>query len=75
MSNTQNNAKQCAKQRKNSLLYKELSYQLQGAAFEVYKLYRNSQKEIVYHNTLVEKLKEKNLYDSACQFSVVSRSV
>lgn len=53
---TQNNAKEDEK-----LLYKELSYSLQGAVFDVYKIYRNSQKEIVYHNTLIEKLKEKGI--------------
>lgn len=58
--NTQKNAKQYAEQCKK-LLYKELSYKLQGLFYEVYKLYRNSQKEIVYHNTLLEMCKESAL--------------
>ncbi len=43
------------------LLYPELSYKIQGAIFSAYRLYRNTQKEAVYHNTLMEMLKEQGL--------------
>lgn len=43
------------------ILYKELSYQIQGSFYEVYKAFRNVHKEIVYHNALMESLKNKNL--------------
>lgn len=61
--NTLNNAKLSVGTQNNSkeLLYPELSYTVQGCIFDTYKLYRNSQKEAIYHNTLLEKLKEKNL--------------
>lgn len=37
------------------LLYKELSYQRQGAFFGVYKSFSNAFKESVYHNALIGK--------------------
>ncbi len=45
----------------SKILYKELSYEVQGAFYEVYKVFRNVHKEIVYHNTLMKILKDKNL--------------
>jgi len=38
------------------ILFKELSYKIQGAFFEVYKNLGNSHKEIVYHKALVHEL-------------------
>jgi GxxExxY protein len=43
------------------LLYKEESYLIQGAAFEIYKQFRNRHKEIVYQRALIEYLKNKGL--------------
>jgi len=43
------------------LLYKEESYLIQGAAFEIYKQFRNRHKEIVYQRALIEYLKKKGL--------------
>ena len=43
------------------LLHKELSYQVQGAFFEVYKSFNNAFKEKVYHNALVTELKKRGL--------------
>lgn len=42
-----------------SLLYKELSYEIQGAAMEVRKNFGSGHKEIVYANALTEELKLK----------------
>lgn len=43
------------------LLYKDLSYQIQGSFFEVYKPFGNSFKEKVYHRALVEELERRGL--------------
>lgn len=43
------------------LLYKELSYLIQGGAFEVYKQFKNRHKENIYLRALVEYLKNKGL--------------
>lgn len=40
----------------SQLLYKELSYQIQGAIFKVYKTLGCSFKETIYQNALVEEL-------------------
>ncbi|MCG2694300.1 GxxExxY protein [Candidatus Parcubacteria bacterium] len=45
----------------SEILYKDLSYEVQGAFYEVYKEFRNVHKEIVYHNALMKILKDKNL--------------
>lgn len=42
------------------LLYKELSYEIQGAFFEVYKSLGNGFKENVYHEALKEELSHRN---------------
>lgn len=43
------------------ILYKEESYLIRGACFEVYKNFRNTQKELVYQRALTEELKTKGL--------------
>lgn len=43
------------------LLYKELSYLIQGGAFEIYKQFRNRHKEVIYLRAFVEYLKDKGL--------------
>lgn len=45
----------------DELLYKELSYKVQGAFFEVYKHLGNAHKEIVYQNALLEEFKDRNV--------------
>lgn len=52
---TQNNADN------NGFLYKEESYLIRGACFEVYKQFRNTQKESVYQRALGEELKRAGL--------------
>ena len=42
----------------NKLLYKELSYTLQGAFFTIYKTFNNAHKENIYHNALIEELRK-----------------
>lgn len=44
-----------------SLLYPEESYIIRGLAFEIYKLFRNHHKELVYQNTFYLGLKQKGL--------------
>ncbi len=48
-------------QEKDSLLFREESYAIRGAVFEVYKHFRNTQKEVVYRNALIQELKKKEL--------------
>ncbi len=43
------------------ILYKELSYQIQGAFYDVYKTFRNAHKESVCHNALTENLLNRKL--------------
>jgi len=43
------------------LLYKQESYFIQGAAFEIYKQFRNNHKEKVYQRAFIEYLKGKGL--------------
>lgn len=45
----------------SEILYKDISYQIQGSFYGVYKTFRNVHKEIVYHNALIEHLKNQNL--------------
>ena len=45
----------------DTLLYKELSYSLQGAFFNVYKALGNGFKESVYHNALIEEIRSLNI--------------
>ncbi|MFH0779966.1 MAG: GxxExxY protein [Parcubacteria group bacterium] len=45
----------------DKLLYKEESFIIQGAFFRVYETFRNSQKENVCHNALIEDLKQAGL--------------
>ena len=44
-----------------TLLYKDLSYQIQGAFYQVYKILGNAFKESVYHNALIEEMRIRNL--------------
>ena len=63
--NAVTNVKINAKGRKNrkmvELLYKELSYKIQGAFFNVYKQLGNGFKESIYHKALIKELKNTNL--------------
>ncbi|MFA4873573.1 MAG: GxxExxY protein [Patescibacteria group bacterium] len=43
------------------ILHKELSYQIQGAFYDVYKTFRNAHKESVCHNALIENLINRGL--------------
>lgn len=43
------------------ILYKELSYEIQGAFYQVYKTFGNAFKESIYHKSLVEELKSRGL--------------
>lgn len=43
------------------LIYPELSYQIQGCAFEIRKQYGPGQKEIIYQRLMEEKLKIKKI--------------
>lgn len=43
------------------LLYRQESYLIRGACFEVYKKFRNTQKETVYQRALFEELKSVGL--------------
>lgn len=45
----------------HKFLYKELSYQLRGIFFDIRNTYGPGQKETVYHNLLVEALKENKI--------------
>lgn len=47
--------------RVSDFLYEEESYVIRGAAFEIYKKFRNTQKERVYLNALNEELKLRGL--------------
>lgn len=43
------------------LLFEKDSYLIRGAVFEIYKHFRNTQKEIVYRNALVQELNKQGL--------------
>jgi hypothetical protein len=43
------------------LLFKTESYEIRGAAFEVYKQFRNSQKEKVYQRAFADDLERRGL--------------
>ena len=56
-----------------SLLYKELSYQIQGAVIEVRKNYGSGHKESVYQSALAEELQlRKILFKREPSISIVS---
>jgi GxxExxY protein len=40
----------------DNFLYEDETYKIRGAIFKIYKNFRNTQKEIVYHNSLYEEL-------------------
>ncbi|MFA6146097.1 MAG: GxxExxY protein [Patescibacteria group bacterium] len=44
-----------------NLLYKELSYQIQGAAIEVRKNFGPGHKESIYQNAFAEEIKSRNI--------------
>lgn len=48
-------------QNKTELLYPEESYLIRGACFEIYKKFRNTQKESVYQRALLLELSDKGL--------------
>jgi GxxExxY protein len=39
-----------------ALLYPQESYDIRGASYEIYKVFRNNHKEIVYHRALFDEL-------------------
>ena len=45
----------------DKLLYSNESFLIRGSCFEVYKQFRNSQKELVYKRSLAQELKENGL--------------
>ena len=47
--------------RYQNLLYKDLSYQIQGAAIEVRKDFGSGHKESIYQNAYAEELKSRNI--------------
>lgn len=48
-------------EQKTPLLFEKESYTIRGAVFEIYKHFRNTQKEIVYRNALAQELKKQGL--------------
>ena len=46
---------------RSKLLFEQESYLIRGACFEIYKKFRNTQKETVYQRSLFEELKIKGL--------------
>ena len=48
-------------QGKAKLLFEEESYIIRGAMFDIYKHFRNTQKEVVYRNALTQEFKKKEL--------------
>ena len=58
------------------LLFKELSYEIQGSFFDVYKSLRNAFKEKIYHQALKEELKERNIgFESEKRLTVYYKSI
>ena len=47
--------------KKVDLLYKELTYQIRGAVFDVHKALGSGHKESVYHKALVEEFKKREM--------------
>lgn len=45
----------------NIFLYPQESYLIRGACFNIYKKFRNTQKESIYQRSLLEELKSKGL--------------
>lgn len=61
------------KNKENSLLHGELTYQIIGLVYEVNKQYGNGQKELVYQNALSEKFdNEKMMYKREVGISIKS---
>ena len=57
------------------IVYKELSYKIQGAFYEVYKALGNVHKEGVYHSALIEELQRAGLkVDSQKKIDVYYRN-
>ncbi|MFZ5366556.1 MAG: GxxExxY protein [Patescibacteria group bacterium] len=55
------NAEPSGTKRGTTLLYPHESYLIRGAYFAIYQKFRNTQKESVYQNALLEELKHKGL--------------
>lgn len=51
------------------ILYKEESYKIRGAAFDIYKKFRNRHKEIIYQRSLVEYLENQGL-EATSQYQI-----
>jgi len=49
------------RRRTTQLLYPDESFLIRGACFLIYKKFRNTQKESIYHNSLFIELKKKEL--------------
>ena len=49
------------RRRTTQLLYPDESFLIRGACFLIYKKFRNTQKEYIYHNSLFIELKKKEL--------------
>jgi GxxExxY protein len=58
---TLNNTKRITTKRKVELLYKELSYQIQGAAIEVRKNFGSGHKENLYKDAFAEELRNRGI--------------
>lgn len=53
------NAEPSGTKRRTALIYEKESYLIRGACFDIYKIFRNTQKEVVYQKSLFEELKLK----------------
>ena len=49
------------KKKAENFLFEKESYLIRGAMFEIYKHFRNTQKEVVYRNALAQELKKQEL--------------
>jgi len=59
----------------SDFLFEKESYLIRGAAFEIYKKFRNAQKEKIYQRALTEELKTKGLeVESESQIPVYHRN-
>lgn len=49
------------KKKVENFLFEHESYAIRGAVFQIYKHFRNTQKEVVYRNALAQELKKQGL--------------
>ena len=58
------------------LIYEDLSYKINGFAFEVFRELGYGYKEKVYRNALAEKLKDNNLnYQKECPYKIIRKGI